>query len=496
MNDLEMRSASAQRAQLAERAERLPSVIQGGMGVGVSSWRLASAVAQHGGLGVVSGVAGDLMLARWLQDGDPDGHVYAALAAYPDQEFVARTLSRFSLAGGRRPAAPYRPIPRLDHHQRIEAVRLAVLGAFVQVWLAKRGHDGPVGINLLEKIQLWTPATLYGAVLAGVDVVLVGAGLPAHIPRMLDELAAGHEVQLPIDVVGADADHQLAISFDPSTVVQTTISGEAETPSLHRPVFLAIISSHILASYLAREPATMPDGFVIEGPTAGGHNAPPRRPELDASGEPIYGARDVVNLDKVQAVGAPYWLAGGQASPQSVAMAIELGARGVQVGTAFALSRESGLAAPLRQAMLSAIADDELVVRTDPKASPTGFPFKVVQLPGTVADDEVAQQRARICDLGYLRVAYQRPDGSVGQRCPAEPVSEFVRKGGDAQETEGRQCLCNGLTASAGLGQVRRDGSVEPPLLTLGHELDAVRALQHQHPDGWSAVDVMTWLVD
>jgi NAD(P)H-dependent flavin oxidoreductase YrpB (nitropropane dioxygenase family) len=262
-----------------------------------------------------------------------------------------------------------------------------------------------------------------------------------------------------------------------------------------RPVFLAIISSHILASYLAREPVTMPDGFVIEGPTAGGHNAPPRRPGLDESGEPIYGERDVVNLDKVQAVGAPYWLAGGQASPHSVEGALAQGARGVQVGTAFALSRESGLAAPLRQAMLTAIAHDELVVRTDPKASPTGFPFKVVQLSGTVADREVAQQRTRICDLGYLRVAYQRPDGSVGQRCPAEPISEFVRKGGDAHEAEGRQCLCNGLTASAGIAQVRRDGSFEPPLLTLGHELEAVRTLHRQHPDGWSAADVMAWLI-
>ena len=35
-----------------------PVIIQGGMGVGVSGWRLARAVAERGHLGVVSGFCG------------------------------------------------------------------------------------------------------------------------------------------------------------------------------------------------------------------------------------------------------------------------------------------------------------------------------------------------------------------------------------------------------------------------------------------------------
>jgi NAD(P)H-dependent flavin oxidoreductase YrpB (nitropropane dioxygenase family) len=472
-----------------ERARLLPPVIQGGMGVGVSSWRLARTVAQHGGLGVISGVASDLLVARWLQDGDPDGHVRAAMAQYPDQQFVAATLKRFYRPEGRAPGTPYRPLPRLDHHQRLDAVRLATLGTFVQVRMAKEGHDGPIGINLLEKIQLWTPATLFGAMLAGVDVVLVGAGLPTHIPRLLDGFAAGRPVELPIDVVGSDSADELVISLDPSTVVP-------EAPRvLDRPVFLAIISSHILAAYLARDDATRPDGFVIEGPTAGGHNAPPRRMELDEAGEPIYGPRDVVDLDKVAKVGLPYWLAGGQATPAHVAAARAAGAHGVQVGTVFALSDESGLTPPLRQALLRSLADGTADVRTDPRASPTGFPFKVVQQEGTVARPEVVEARGRICDLGYLRVPYKRPDGTIGQRCPSEPIDVYVRKGGDIEDTVDRKCLCNGLTASAGVPQIRGDGSVEPPLLTLGHDLAAVHELLALHPHGWAAADVMQWLL-
>lgn len=472
-----------------ERARLLPPVIQGGMGVGVSSWRLARSVAQHDGLGVISGVASDLLVARWLQDGDPGGRVRSAMAQYPDQQFVAATLKRFYRPEGRAPGAPYRPLPRLDHHQRLDAVRLATLGTFVQVRMAKEGHDQPIGINLLEKIQLWTPATLLGAMLADVDVVLVGAGLPTHIPRLLDDLSHGRPVELPIDVVGADSADELVISLDPTTVVP-------DAPrTLTRPVFLAIISSHILAAYLARDDATRPDGFVVEGPTAGGHNAPPRRPELDESGEPIYGPRDVVDLDKVAKVGLPYWLAGGQATPSHVAAARDAGAHGVQVGTVFALSEESGLTTPLRQTLLRSLLEGTADVRTDPRASPTGFPFKVVQMAGTVAEPEVSAQRGRICDLGYLRVPYLREDGSIGQRCPAEPVDVYVRKGGELADTEGRKCLCNGLTASAGVPQVRGDGSVEPPLLTLGHDLAAVHELLALHPEGWSAAQVMQWLL-
>jgi NAD(P)H-dependent flavin oxidoreductase YrpB (nitropropane dioxygenase family) len=428
------------------------------------------------------------MLARWLQDGDPDGVIRAVLAEYPDQDFVASTLRRYLGKAGRPGHARYRPIPRLDQHQRTDAVRLAVLGAFTQVRLAKRGHDFPIGINLLEKIQLWTPATLYGAMLAGVDVVLVGAGVPTNIPRLLDGLAAGRAISLPIEVVDDDGSSSFAISLDPGGLV----AGAPE--HLPRPVFLAIISSHVLASYLAREASTTPEGFVVEGPTAGGHNAPPRRNELDANGEPIYGPRDAVDLEKLSRVGLPFWLAGGRGTPEGLRDARDLGAQGIQVGTVFALSHESGLTAPLRHALLRAVADRDIEVRTDPKASPTGFPFKVVQLPGTVADEQTRETRERICDLGYLRVLYRRSDGSLGHRCAAEPVDAYVRKGGDAADTEGRLCLCNGLTASAGIGQVRPNGAVEPPLLTLGHDLDSVVRLQHDHRDGWSAIDVMQWL--
>ena len=466
----------------------LPAIIQGGMGVNVSSWGLARTVASHGGLGVISGVAPDLLLARWLQDGDPTGDVREAMSAYPDQEYAAATLAKFFIEGGRAPGKSYRPISKLDLNQKAEPVRLSALGAYVQVKLAKTGHDGVVGINLLEKVQLWTPAALLGAVLAEVDFVLVGAGVPTHLPRVLDGVAACQPVSLPIDVAGAQSGESFGITMDPAEVVPGL------TAPLKRPFFLAIVSSHVLGQYLARDEATRPDGFVVELPDAGGHNAPPRRMVLDEGGEPIYGPRDEVDLVKLQAIGLPFWMAGGYATPEMLQKAQASGAVGVQIGTAFALSDESGLTPVVRQVLRERVLADTLRVRTDPLASPTGFPFKVAQLANTVADPTVYGERERICDLSYLRTPYRRDDGTVGYRCASEPLDAYVKKGGEVEDTVGRMCLCNGLAATAGLAQLRPDNKVEPFLVTLGSDRAQLNGLLELFPGGWSAVDVLSWL--
>ena len=52
-------------------------------------------------------------------------------------------------------------------------------------------------------------------------------------------------------------------------------------------------------------------------------------------------------------------------------------------------------------------------------------------------------------DLGALRTPFVRDKGGIDYRCPAEPVAMYQRKGGRAQNSEGRLCLCNGLLAAA-----------------------------------------------
>ena len=458
------------------------------MGVAVSSWRLARAVAQTGQLGVVSGTALDVVLARRLQDGDHGGHLRRALDHFPVRAMADRVWARYFRAAGRLPGEPYRSVPLLSLRQSRASQELAVVGNFAEVWLAKEGHDGPVGVNFLEKVQLATLTAAFGAILAGVDFVLMGAGIPRELPKVLDRLAGQEVAQLTIEVHGADAPHTIAL--DPAALLGTRL------PTLRRPKFLAIVSAHVLASYLARDEETRPDGFVVEGPRAGGHNAPPRGPlTLDDDHQPVYGPRDEADLGKIAALGLPFWLAGTYGTPDQVRAAREAGAAGVQVGTLFALCRESGLTDELRGQLLDRLADETLNVRTDALASSTGFPFKVAELRDTLSDDAVYEARPRLCDLGYLRVPYVTETGAIGYRCPAEPVDLYVRKGGAAEDTVGRKCLCNALTANVGLQQTRRTGYTEAPLVTLGADLRGAKMLSCEYPNGWTAGEAVAWLL-
>ena len=465
----------------------LPVLIQGGMGVNVSAWPLARAVSRAGQLGVLSGTALDAVLARGLQDGDPGGHLRRALAAFPDQEMAGRALDRYFIEGGRAPRTSYRPNPTLTVVPSRAAVEMSVLGNFVHVWLAKQNHSGVIGINFLEKIQMATPSAVLGAMVAGVDYVLMGAGIPREIPQLLSDLAAGRPGTVTVDVEDASRVH--TSSVDPVAVLG------AHLPLLTRPRFLAIVSLHSLAAYLHRDAGIRPDGFVIEGPSAGGHSAPPRGPlVLDEAGQPVYSQRDEADLAAVDKLGLPFWLAGGYGTPERLAAAMDAGATGIQCGTIFALCDESGLTGALRRQILGELAAGTLTVHNDPRASPTTFPFKVATLRGTLADQQIYAARPRLCDLSYLRQPFERPDGSVGYRCSAEPTAEYVRKGGSLEATLGRKCLCNALMANAGFGQHRRDGYDEATAVTLGQDLDGARRILELHPAGWSASEAVDWL--
>jgi nitronate monooxygenase len=135
------------------------------------------------------------------------------------------------------------------------------------------------------------------------------------------------------------------------------------------------------------------------------------------------------------------------------------------------------------------------VVFTDPLASPTGFPFKVAILQGSYSDPAVAEARTRVCDIGLLRESYVQPNGNIGYRCAAEPVANFVAKGGKIEETVGRKCLCNALMANIGHAQTRKDGSVEPPLVTVGDDLNTVAQFLAPGRTSYSAADVVRELL-
>lgn len=468
-----------------------PQIIQGGMGIAVSSWRLARAVSQAGGLGVVSGTGLSFVLPARLNDGDPGGHIRAALEHFPDANVARAILDRYYIPGGKTANAPYKRPPMYTLHPPTHLDQLTVAANFVEVWLAKQGHAGAVGINLLEKVQLPTLASLYGAMLAGVDVVIMGAGIPMQVPGILDTFAGHGASAYRVDVAGAGKADDYAIPFDPAALFPRL--AERVGP-LARPQFYPVVSSLTLARALVKRASGAVNGFVVELPTAGGHNAPPRGDyALNERGEPVYTQRDDVDPAAFAALGLPFWLAGGYGSPAGLRAALDAGAVGVQVGTAFAYCAESGmdpaLTAPVVAEVLAGAPPDVL---TSARVSPTGFPFKVVGVPGTASEPDVYAARERVCDMGYLRTAVVMADGGVNYRCAAGPVGGFVKKGGDPAETAGRVCLCNQLAAAAGMPQVRAGGYVEPPIVTSGDDLPNIAQFVPAGQSSYTAADVVT----
>jgi len=460
-------------------------IIQGGMGVGVSGHKLARKVSCYGQLGVVSATGPDILLVRGLQHGDITGELRDALEHFPNQDISRRILDKFFIEGGKETHERYilNQFPAFEKTSDTEFILTnkdledsLIAGAFVEVYLAKKGHTNPVGANFLNKIGLAQLPTLYGTMLAGIDVVLIGAGFPTDIPEIIDAFVSGNAGKMFIPI----SDKKYSIVFDPKRFFKTELS---------RPVFLGIVGNHLGVRGLPHA-----DGYVFEGPIAGGHNPPARSKALNGIGEPLYGPKDDMNFELLAAQlkrnggHQPYWLAGNYAT--RLAEALSYGASGVQVGTPFAFCKDSMITPELKRQALIEILNGAKAY-TSARASPTGFPFKELLVTETLAFTKIYEERVRVCDLGHLVEIYEDPAGKLMTRCPAGPVKTYVQKGGNLEYTVGRKCLCNGLTSTIGLGMPG-----EKPLITSGADFTAVKDLVAKHGMEYSVENVIDYILE
>lgn len=430
----------------------MPRLIQAGMGIHVSSATLANTTARNGALGVVSHVALRHIVVEEVRRGDATA---IALAKEFPLRCYAEELLAFAPGGEWHKKAV--PLDLPDPKKSELPKRLSTIGAFVEVKRAKLGHSGKVGINVMWKCALTVLPSIYGAMLAGVDALLCGAGIPMELPDIIRRIRAGEDLEYtPLHGTGCPVSLKIA----------------ADRPAEHlaafpEPKMMPILSSFPLAKRMldvwTREYGTRPFAFVLENHAAGGHNAPPRNKTEYAEADELTGY-----FDKVVALGVPVYVAGAFAeggSRNDYLYWRERGAYGLQVGSRFALCDESGMRRDIKDAVLANNAGHG-ELRTEFGVSPTGYPFKVLPLAGSVGDPAVQQERHRICNKGYLMHAELVEKNGAEElvyRCPAMPARQFEKLGGDPSETEGRICLCNSLLATAGF-----DADKEAPLITLG----------------------------
>lgn len=470
-------------------------IIQGGMGVFASSPSFVNDFSRvcerknYEGLGTVSGTAADRLMVEILQSGDPGGHFKRALAHFPIKGVADKILARYYDPKGL--GLKTAPVYRLNPSP--VWIELAVTANFAFVWLAKEGHNRPVSINYLEKIALPFVYFITGAVMAGVDVVTMGAGLPFDIPQVLEDLVNRQTLHYPIPVIGSNGEKEKVDAlFNPWEFFGT------EMPDLKRPAFLPIISSFLLAKIcMEKLPKGSVQGFVVEEATAGGHNASPRGPlVLDNLGQPVYGEKDSVDYKKLAKLGLPFWIGGSCASPERIYWAIrEVGANGIQAGSIFAFSDESGLSPLIREDVRRRGFNGTLRVFTSPRYSPTGYPFKVAVLPDTLADQHTYNRQIRACTQGALVTLYRKPDGSIGYRCPSEPIDLYIKKGGKVEDTTNRRCICSGLIAATGMQTDRPNSNKkQAPIVTTGDDLDFLTHLMDNQDSHYGVEDALDYL--
>jgi nitronate monooxygenase len=318
------------------KGKKIPvPIIQGGMGVGVSLSPLAGAVAQEGAVGIVSSAALDRVISK---------------------------------RNGRKCSA-------------YEA-------AYEEISLSKAG-GGFAGINIMVALLQTHDATVEGAIDAGADFIISGAGLPLRLPLIKKP---GETALIPI---------------------------------VSSPRALELICKKWeRAGY-------RPDAVVLEGPLAGGHLGF-KFEELYLESNRLENLFPPVKEMAEKHGGFPVIVAGGIYDHNDIVEFLKMGADGVQMGTRFLVTRESSATDAYKQAVIDARKEDILVAHNP--GSPSGLPFMVIKQSG-MYQSALSRKRKPLCNKGYML----RPDrDGVFNQCDSR------------LESGNSFCICNGLLSSAG----------------------------------------------
>ncbi len=440
---------------MSKKSKGFPVLFQAGMGSRVSSWVMARIVSMLGALGVVSSVGLRTVMIEEVRRGNQK--VIEMAKRFPFPGHIEELLAFAKGCKWHK-----KPVPMDQFGPKGElAKRLSTIAAFIEVSLAKEGHNGLIGINVMWKLPLTVLPVIYGAMLAGVNIIIAGAGVPMELPAIVEAIRSGQDLAFKL---GTDAEFTLRIVPGTSELIS----------SRDRPKLAPILSNFVFCRKLKdgwkEKYGVEPDFFILEDYKAGGHNAPPRNKEVHSV------EKDGIDsyFDEVVELGIPVVVAGAFEHGGTRADLLywqKRGAHGIQVGSRFALSSDSGMLEIYRHQILELNKAGKLEIITRMSDSPTGYPIKMAVLQGTLADPEIYRARRRACKQGYLREVHTYTDES-GQEvqvlsCKAMPLDQYMALNPDKtreqceEDSDGKVCLCDGLLGAIGFKAV-------PAYITLG----------------------------
>lgn len=197
--------------------------------------------------------------------------------------------------------------------------------------------NGLIGINIMCALRDYE-AHVKESLESGVDAIISGAGLPLKLP----DLAKGYDVLLiPI------------------------VSSQRVTK--------------LICEYWQKKYNRLPDAIIIEGKKAGGHLGYSYS-ELEQMNDAdlLHTLREVkkyLSQDSIMK-DIPVFVAGGITDSKEVEIYLKNGANGIQVGTAFAISKESDASKEYKEILIKAKTEDTLVIQ-----SPVGLPARAIKTP-------------------------------------------------------------------------------------------------------------------
>ena len=291
---------------------KLPSpIVQGGMGIGISGSRLASAVANEGGIGVISAVGLGFM-GRSVKD---------------------ENLRKLAQKTG-------------------ETLNITMLRQ--EIRRARELTKGVLGVNIMVAISEFAE-TAKAAAAEGIDIIFAGAGLPLSLPECLKK---GSRTKL-----------------------------------------IPIVSSVKAAKLIARRWMNMyqyvPDGFVLEGPKAGGHLGFTRKQIEDPSYQleellpPL--AEEAERLGREKGKKVPVIAGGGIYTGGDISKMLALGASGVQMATRFVATEECDADQAFKQAYVDCTKEDIAIIE-----SPVGLPGRAL-MNSFLEEAKAGQRHPKVC---------------------------------------------------------------------------------------------------
>lgn len=284
-------------------------------------------------------------------------------------------------------------------------------------------QGGAIGMNVMVAVINQYEDSVLGAMDGGVDVIISGAGLPLALPEIARSHPRHEEVAL----------------------VPILSSGRAVDVVLKR------------WSRMGR----LPDGIIVEGPLAGGHIAWRTREDAAAPQHKLEILLvEVLEVLKKWDLAIPVFAAGGVYSHEDIKQYLDMGCAGVQMGTRFLATFESGANDEYKKMVVESTEDD--IELADRPGSPCGMLFRVLKK-SPFYQEALARTRAPKCDKGYLL--------NKGN-CPSK------------DDNEKTFCICNGLLAATNCNKNEKE------LYTVGHnayrvsEIVSVRDLMRELIEG------------